>query len=179
MVRRWVAENGQEAGRAVWHAAALVEHGVGMLDGESGACEFGSSGGGGCRLWHLPWAVYLGTLVVWGVWYARPVPISPSSASSSSTSSSHYANQDEEDEIIWDPQSEMKSLLATISRSDPERLLEAGVIAGGVWKRGTNGLAAVVSKCLSKVRWAVVHDGMMVLRGLVCWRLVGGGGGMA
>jgi hypothetical protein len=33
-----------------------------------------------------------------------------------------------------------------------------------------------VSRCLSKVRWAVVHDGMMVLRGLVQWRLVGGGG---
>lgn len=70
----------------------------------------------------------------------------------------------------------MKTLLATIVSSDPENLLENGSIAGGMGKRGTNGLAAAVSRCLSKVRWAVVHDGMMVLRGLVQWRLVGGGG---
>jgi hypothetical protein len=88
---------------------------------------------------------------------------------------------DEEDEIIWDPSAEMKTLLHTILQSEPEELLEPGHkggIAGGMGKRGTNGLAAVVSRCLSKVRWAVVHDGMMVLRGLVQWRLVGGGGAL-
>jgi hypothetical protein len=69
----------------------------------------------------------------------------------------------------------MNILLHKIMESDPERLLEHGGIVSGMGKRGTNGLAAVVSRCLSKVRWAVVHDGMMVLRGLVQWRLVGGG----
>jgi hypothetical protein len=101
------------------------------------------------------------------VWYARPAP-------PPSDSLPHF--HDEEDEIIWDPAAEMKILLATIIRSDPAKVLEHGGIAGGIGKRGTNGLAAVVSRCLSKVRWAVVHDGMMVLRGLVQWRLVGGGG---
>jgi hypothetical protein len=155
VVKKWVAENMQEAGKAVWHAAALVSDGVDILDGELGCTDIG-----GGRLWHHPWAIYLGTLVVWGVWYARPSP----------------ALSDDEDEIIWDPSAEMKVLLDAIAKNDPQRLLEAGGIAGGIGKRGTNGLAAVVSRCLSKVRWAVVHDGMMVLRGLVQWRLVGGGG---
>ncbi|KAF2682325.1 hypothetical protein K458DRAFT_444039 [Lentithecium fluviatile CBS 122367] len=161
-VKKWVADNLREAGKAVWHAAALVDQGVSILDGES-------SDLGGGRLWHLPWAVYLGTLVIWGVWHARPT----------STSSSKAMRDEEEDEMIWDSHAEMKGLLDTILKSEPESLLEAGYsggITGVQGKRSTNGLAAVVSKCLSKVRWAVVHDGMMVLRGLVCWRLVGGGG---
>lgn len=166
VVKKWVAENLKEAGKAVWHAAALVADGVDILDGELG---FNDVGGG--RLWHHPWAIYLGTLVVWGVWYARPAPPVADQGPSQLL--------DDEDEIIWDPSAEMKTLLDTIAKSEPEMLLEAGYaggIAGGLGKRGTNGLAAVVSRCLSKVRWAVVHDGMMVLRGLVQWRLVGGGG---
>jgi hypothetical protein len=163
VVKKWVADNVKEAGKAVWHAAALVEQGVSILDTDSSSSDLGGS-----RLWHLPWAVYLGTLTVWGVWYARPIP---------PRSSGPY--DEDEDEIIWDPQAEMTSLLETVLKSDAERLLEIGYergIAGGMGKRGTNGLAAVVSRCLGKVRWAVVHDGMMVLRGLVQWRLVGGGG---
>lgn len=167
VVKKWVAENPKEAGKAVWHASALVNQGVEILDGESSSADLG-----GGRLWHLPWAVYLGTLTVWGVWYARPVP-SPSSG----LSGCH--DDDDDDEIIWDPQAEMKVLLETVLKSDPERLLEVGYergIAGGLGKKGTNGLTAVVSKCLGKVRWAVVHDAMMVLRGLVQWRLVGAAG---
>lgn len=83
---------------------------------------------------------------------------------------------DDEDEIIWDPSAEMKVLLDGIIKSDQEKVLESPGMKGAMGKRGTNGMAAVVSRCLSKVRWAVVHDGMMVLRGLVQWRLVGGGG---
>jgi hypothetical protein len=165
VVKRWVAENLQEAGEAVWHAASLVASGVDILDG-----ELGSSDVGGGRLWHHPWAIYLGTLVIWGVWYARPMPIS----SNQDQALSHF--NDDEDEIIWDPSVEMKGLLDTIIKSEPEKALENGCIARAMGKRGTNGLAAVVSRCLSKVRWAVVHDGMMILRGLVQWRLIGGGG---
>ncbi|KAF2109391.1 fungal-specific transcription factor domain-containing protein [Lophiotrema nucula] len=172
-VKKWVQENVVEASTAVWHAAALVQKGVEVLDAPEGSGSgSGSSDLAGGRLWHLPWSVYLGTLVVWGVWYAKPT--------SPSFSSSHSKIGDlgfeDEDEIIWDPAAEMNVLLDTILKGDAQRLLDGGAISGGVGKRGTNGLAAVVSKCLSKVRWAVVHDGMMVLRGLVCWRLVGGGG---
>jgi hypothetical protein len=172
VVKKWVAENTEEAGKAVWHAAALVSEGVDILDG-----DLSSSDVSGGRLWHHPWAVYLGTLVVWGVWYARPSPPPPSG----DQLPQHFRDPDDDDEIIWDPVAEMKILLGAVLNSQPEKLLEAGsegVIASGMGKRGTNGLAAVVSKCLSKVRWAVVHDGMMVLRGLVEWRLVGGSWGL-
>lgn len=167
VVKNWVSKNIEEAGKAVWHAAKLVSSGIHILDSDASSSE-----AGGGRLWHHPWAVYLGTLVVWGVWYARPT-------SSSVTHDLPAHLQEDEDEIIWDPNAEMMGLLDTISKGEPKRLFEVGYqggITGGLGKRGTNGLAAVVSKCLSKVRWAVVHDGMMVLRGLVQWRLVGGSG---
>ncbi|KAH7379134.1 fungal-specific transcription factor domain-containing protein [Phaeosphaeria sp. MPI-PUGE-AT-0046c] len=162
-VKRWIAENPQHVSKAVWHAAFLVSDGVNILDS-----EWGSSEVGGSRLWHHPWAVYLGTLVIWSVWYARPA----------ATVGEHIPPflQDDEDEIIWDPNAEMKGLLDGITQSDEEKALETPGMKGAMGMRGTNGMAAVVSRCLSKVRWAVVHDGMMVLRGLVQWRLVGGGG---
>ena len=106
VVKKWVAENIKEAGKAVWHAAALVADGVDILDS-----ELGSNDVGGGRLWHHPWAIYLGTLVVWGVWYARPAP------SASDQLPPHL--QDDEDEIIWDPSAEMKTLLVAIAKSDP------------------------------------------------------------
>ncbi|KAF2133028.1 hypothetical protein P153DRAFT_178371 [Dothidotthia symphoricarpi CBS 119687] len=161
IVKKWVVDNLPEAGKAIWHAAALVNQGVKVLDD---GLESTDVGGG--RLWHHPWAVYLGTVVVWGVWHARPVSRDPE-------------NVQDDDEIIWDPHADMKTLLDAISKSEPGRLLEVGYtggVAGGMEKKGINGMTAVVSKCLSKVRWAVVHDGMMVLRGLVQWRLIGGGG---
>ncbi|KAI8940518.1 hypothetical protein NX059_004195 [Plenodomus lindquistii] len=167
VVKKWVADNLAEAGKAVWHAAALVSEGVKVLDGEMGSHDI--SGG---RLWHHPWAVYLGTLVVWGVWYARPVPLP--TADQLQPHLQHL--DDDEDEIIWDPSAEMKGLLGAILKNEPEKVLAAGGLPGPMGRKGTNGLAAVVSRCLSKVRWAVVHDGMMVLRGLVQWRLVGGSG---
>jgi hypothetical protein len=169
VVKKWVAENLQEAGKAVWHAASLVSSGVDILDGEPGSSDMG-----GGRLWHHPWAIYLGTLVVWGVLKARPMP----APSSQDHASSHFDH--DEDEIIWDPSTEMKGFLDTIITSEPDKVLETGCIVDGLGKRGTNALAAVVSRYLSKVRWAVVHDGMMVLRGLVQARLIGGGvpGGM-
>lgn len=37
---------------------------------------------------------------------------------------------------------------------------------------GTAGLTAIVVGQLSKIRWGVVHDGMVILKGLVPWRLI-------
>ncbi|KAF2085590.1 hypothetical protein K490DRAFT_46125 [Saccharata proteae CBS 121410] len=45
-------------------------------------------------------------------------------------------------------------------------------VVGGKWLR-SSGLVALVAKCLKGVRWQVVHDAMMVLRGLVPWRFMG------
>ncbi|PSN59480.1 hypothetical protein BS50DRAFT_594530 [Corynespora cassiicola Philippines] len=162
IVKRWVAENIKEAGKAVWHAAALVDAGVEVLD-SADATSASDLGGG--RLWHLPWAVYLGTLVVWGVWYARPIPPAAAVAEHGMLK----VDDEDEDEIIWDPAAEMKGLLGSVLRSEAERLLEVGYEGGitrGVGKRGTNGLAAVGAGMLEVGRgW---RDGMsdvcMILR---------------
>jgi hypothetical protein len=56
-----------------------------------------------------------------------------------------------EDKTLWDPVTEMKTLLDAILAIQPKKLLEAsneGMVASDMGKRGTNGLAAVVSKCL-------------------------------
>jgi hypothetical protein len=187
VVKKWVSTSLKEANNAVWHAAALVRQGMEVLEGDVFEGEPGSASpsgnttadvsGAGGRLWHLPWAVYLGTLVIWGVWYAKPVQRPAAGGGAERTDGA-----DDEDEIIWDPRAEMRGLLEAILNTYGKGSLAVdgeggGVgIAGVLGKRGVNGLAAAVSKALGKVRWAVVHDAMMVLRGLVCWRLVGGGG---
>ncbi|KAF2731250.1 hypothetical protein EJ04DRAFT_411741, partial [Polyplosphaeria fusca] len=105
IVKKWVAEHSSEANTSVWHAAALVSSGTDILDSESS--ELGAG-----RLWHLPWAVYLGTLVVWGVWYAKPVAVV------------EVGREEEEDEIVWDAQAEMRGLLGVILANKEERALE-------------------------------------------------------
>ncbi|KAF3046349.1 hypothetical protein E8E12_003636 [Didymella heteroderae] len=117
IVKKWVVENIKEAGKAVSHAAALVYQGVDVLDGELDV--------GAGRLWHHPWAVYLGTLVVWGVWYARPQP--------GMSDLPLFGGHDDEDEIIWDPAAEMKALLEMIGKAEPEMLLQLG------YKNGISG----------------------------------------
>ncbi|ORX91356.1 fungal-specific transcription factor domain-domain-containing protein [Clohesyomyces aquaticus] len=182
-VKMWVSGSGtQDEGggikrvrEAVWHAGKIVGQGVHILDNPNGDLEGG-------RLWNLPWCVYLGTLVIWGAWYARPLNPNPHITSfHEGEAEARIINEEEdEDEIIWDAQAEMRRLLEGIRRSGPDMDTDSlfeGVMKGAVGRKGTNGLAVVVSRCLSTVRWAVVHDGMMVVRGLVCWRLVAGGGG--
>ena len=170
VVKKWVSANVKETGRAVYHAAALVKDGIDVLDGGLDV----STG----RLWHHPWTVYLGTLVIWGMYYARPAP----STLPSRGEISMFLVHEEEDEIVWDTVAEMENLLDAILKAEPEMLLQIGYkkgISGSMRKNGINALAACVTRCLSKFRWAVVHDGMTVLRGLVQWRLVGGiSGGM-
>jgi hypothetical protein len=184
VVKNWMSARFNEDNDAVWHAAALIKQGMQVLEGDVFEGQPGSAspmsnitadlGGAGGRLWHLPWAVYLGTLVIWGLWYARPMQMSVSRNANADE------DMDDEDEIIWDPRAEMGRLLEGILKCERGVSLGSETAAAGITsmlgKRGTNGLAAAVSKALSKVRWAVVHDAMMVLRGLVCWRLVGGGG---
>lgn len=160
VVKRWVAGNTSDVGNAVWHAAAVVSQGIVALDTACGDSL-------GARLWHLPWTVYLGTLVIWGAWHARPAATVPMTV----------LHGDNEDEIIWDPESVMKCFLQKISVSDPAQLLwreHSSAMTNAEVNRGTNGLTAVVSGILGKVRWAVMHDGMVVLRGLVCWRSIRG-----
>ncbi|PVI01568.1 hypothetical protein DM02DRAFT_590845, partial [Periconia macrospinosa] len=71
-VKTWVSRHPREAHDAVWHAASLVRCGI-----DCGSGHLKSEVVSGARLWHLPWTVYLGTLVVWGVGYTRRPPPPP------------------------------------------------------------------------------------------------------
>ncbi|OCL10660.1 hypothetical protein AOQ84DRAFT_337115 [Glonium stellatum] len=143
VVKRWATEDARSASRAAWHAAHIVRDGVRDLD------NFDAMG-----LFHFPWCLYLATLACWAFHHARPA-----------IDGSSPGGPDEEDEIIWDAKGEMNALIGAMTSTRPENLAALG-------GRRTSGLTAVVAKYLSKVRWAVVHDGMMVLRGLVPWRLI-------
>jgi hypothetical protein len=69
-------------------------------------------------------------------------------------------NEDEdEDEIIWNPDAEMRRLLSAILSSSSSSSGAAGKTSQKISKKGANGMAAAVSSRLAKVRWAVVRDG--------------------
>ncbi|KAF2460153.1 fungal-specific transcription factor domain-containing protein [Lineolata rhizophorae] len=164
VVRRWAAAAGDPAsesdappaaaaaGPAAWHAAKLLRDAVTDLK------EFDAGG-----LFHYPWCLYLATLTVWAFYHGRPA----GSVNASDDAAGVDADEDGEDEIVWDARGDMKRLVESMTDSD---VVDLALLPAG--KRRTIGLTAVVAKHLSKVRWAVVHDGMQVLRGLVPWRLI-------
>ncbi|KAK5116829.1 hypothetical protein LTR85_009089 [Meristemomyces frigidus] len=79
------------------------------------------------------------------------------------------AADEDDDEMIWDAKAEMQALIGAMIRLSPDQLT---VAAPKKRKTQTVGLTAVIVKHLSTIRWAVVHEGMIVLKGLVPWRLV-------
>jgi hypothetical protein len=155
VVKRWaLGESGVasfKAAKAAWHAAWVVRDGVMNLEG------FDAMG-----LFHFPWCLYLATITCWAFYHARPAGADEAGAERANS------EDGEDDEIIWDAKGEMNALISGMTGVPAEAL--AGLGLGG--RKRTSGLTAVVARHLSKVRWAVVHDGMMVLRGLVPWRLV-------
>lgn len=147
VVKRWANEQVSIASKAAWHAAHIVK------DASQDLQDFDAGG-----LFIYPWCLYLATITVWSFHHARPGPKRTSAES-----------DEEEDEMIWYPQTDMKDLILTMTNGVPEQLATSNV---GTKKASTAGLTAVVAKHLSKIRWAVVHNGMLVLKGLVPWRLI-------
>jgi hypothetical protein len=93
---------------------------------------------------HYPWCLYLATLTCWAFHHAK------SEASHSTRSSGDSANDE----------SSMNALISSMTAVGPEGLER---LAG---RQSTSGLINVVAKHLSNIRWAVVYEGMKVLRGL-------------
>lgn len=158
VVRSWASTNRTASAKATWHAASLLKDGIVNLD------DFDAMG-----IFHYPWCLYLATVTVWAFWHARPT----GSSATTADRSNEYDEDDErghdhgdDDEMIWDAKGEMNTLINRITSASPESLAAMG------GRKRTAGLTAVISRTLSKIRWAIVHDGMMVLRGLVPWRLI-------
>lgn len=103
--------------------------------------------------YHHPWVLFLATLTIWSFYHARP-PL---------------CVVQEEDEMIWDPKIHMQQLLDHMTSVQPRDLLSLSPPSG---RSCTAGMAAIVVGQLSKIRWGVIHDGMVILKGLVPWRLI-------
>lgn len=139
--------------KASWHAAHLLRDGILNLDNWDVNDVF-----------HYPWCLYLATLTCWGFHFAG----SDKSSNPSDRSEISHASGDsmQHDDIVWDAQAEMNALVSGMTSVTPEGLWRM------VGKYPTGGLTAVMAKHLSSVRWAVVHEGMKVLRGLVAERSI-------
>ncbi|RDW77699.1 hypothetical protein BP6252_05752 [Coleophoma cylindrospora] len=155
MLKQWVnpGTGTSAAVKASWHAAHLLRDGIMNLDNWDVNDVF-----------HYPWCLYLATLTCWGFHFAG----SDKSSSPSDGSELSHASGDsmQHDDIVWDAQAEMNALVSGMTSVTPEGLWRM------VGKYPTGGLTAVMAKHLSSVRWAVIHEGMKVLRGLVAERSI-------
>lgn len=73
---------------------------------------------------------------------------------------------DQDDDIVWDPEADMRGLVASMART---RRRDEFLALG---KRSTAGLVWVMADELTKVRWGIIHSGVVVLRGLVPQRMI-------
>lgn len=100
-------------------------------------------------VFHYPWCLYLATLTVWAFQVC---------SRGADATEAPAVGGDEDSE--WDTQAEMMALVSAMTRSITEDL---GKVAG---KYRTADLPRVMARHLSTVRWAVVQEGMIVLKGL-------------
>ncbi|RVX70087.1 hypothetical protein B0A52_06259 [Exophiala mesophila] len=157
IVKDWAKPGGSTpATKAAWHAAHLLRDGIMNLDNWDVNNAF-----------HYPWCLYLSTLTCWAFHFANASTKvkGPSSSSrsdrASSTAESPGDAASSHDGIVWHAKAEMNALVSSMTSVVPEDLWRV------IGRYSTSGLTAVMAKHLSNVRWAVVHEGMKVLRGLV------------
>jgi hypothetical protein len=177
-IETWMArDGGKSAGNAAWHAARLFRDGVRKLQNWDVD-----------EMFHYPWCLYLATLMCW-TFHEAAVKGPPSflaksdvrftsdvSAHTASSSSAldmktglHSQVDDPEDEDgDWDSKAEMNALISGLTtRPDPMKDSFVREIwnAGGKYK--THGLSRCMVNHLKTVRWAVVREGMIVLKRLL------------
>lgn len=143
VVKRWANECPQSAARAARHAAMILREACRVPEGIV------------VDSYHHPWILFLATLTLWSFYHARPLPPTLSAT--------------DDDEVIWDSKEHMRALLEHIVTTPLDRLDVQWPASG---RNCTVGLTAVVVDWLSKVRWGVIHDGMVVLKGLIPSRLI-------
>lgn len=146
IVKQWVATDASDS-RSV-SAAKAAWHAASLLaDASQNLESFDALG-----LFHVPWCLYLATLTCWAFHHAA-----------------RRGNEagDTRSEIVWDARAEMNALVSSMAASgNPWEV----VVKQG--RERTGGLVWVMANALERVRWGIVHSGVMVLRGLVPWRLI-------
>lgn len=165
VVKRWASGSRERAATAAWHGAGMLRD---LMTGDGSPDLSGSSkpvmeSAHLTSLFHVPWCLYLATLSCWAFHHAK------STRRGRLEDENHFDEDDDDsdgsDEIVWDSKKEMHDLVTAMTGSVRDVMACQG-------RRRTNGLVWVVADSLSKVRWGIVHAGVVVLRGLVPMRLI-------
>jgi hypothetical protein len=142
IITQWTKPGGSEAAvKASWHAAHLLRDGIMNLDNWNVNDAF-----------HYPWCLYLATLTCQAFHLAGSEKTDCGSGNGALDAMRHG------NDGAWDAQAEMNALVSVMTSVTPEGLWRM------VGKYPTSGLTAVMVKHLSNVRWAVVYEGVKVLR---------------
>jgi hypothetical protein len=138
-IERWAQPFSISAARASSHAALLLRDGIRKLKNWDAGDVF-----------HYPWCLYLATLTVWVFQTCSKIAEGPEDGIGS----------DNEEDSDWDAKAEMNALVSAMTRSSVEDLWKVA----GKYRAGD--LPRIMAKHLSSIRWAVVQEGMIVLKGL-------------
>jgi hypothetical protein len=138
-VERWAKSNSLSPAKAGSHAAYILRDGIRKLKNWDAGDFF-----------HYPWCLYLATLTCWTFQVC----------SKNEVGDEGFVNEEDDEESDWDSRAEMNALVSAMARSNLEDL---GKVSG---KYRTGDLPRVMAKHLSSIRWAVVQEGMIVLKGL-------------
>ncbi|PVH89169.1 hypothetical protein DL98DRAFT_555473 [Cadophora sp. DSE1049] len=139
-IEQWAKHRSMAAATASSHAARILRDGIRKLkDWDAG------------DYFHYPWCLYLATLTCWAFQMC---------SKSEESREARDLSEDEEDSD-WDARAEMNALISAMTRSNLEDLWKVAS------KYRTGDLPRVMAKHLARVRWAVVQEGMIVLKGLV------------
>ncbi|TVY20738.1 Zinc finger protein klf1 [Lachnellula arida] len=142
IVKDWARKDeSQAAAKAAWHAAHLLRDGIMNLGNCWDVNEF-----------VYPWLLYLSTLTCWAFFAAKD-----------DHGSGNYRSRDavRHAGAGANSQAEMSALVSGMTSVAPDGLWKT------VGKFSTGGLTATIARHLSTIRWAVVHEGLKILRGLV------------
>lgn len=148
-------DGGKSAARATWHAAHLIRDGIRKLD--NWAVD---------EMIHFPWCLYLATLTCWTA-YEAAVEMCPEHQRPLLTENLTPDFGELDDDNDWDSRTDMKALISALSRLDPSRPTFEKDVWAVSGKYRPHGLLSCMAKHLGTVRWAVVREGMIVLKDLV------------
>ncbi|KIW96767.1 uncharacterized protein Z519_02158 [Cladophialophora bantiana CBS 173.52] len=148
VVKAWAKPGGSTpAAKAAWHAAYLLRDGIMNLENWDVNNAF-----------HYPWCLYLSTLTCWVFHFANVADKSAENPLRNAQASSF--DNDPADRVIWHAKAEMNALISSMTSVAP----------GDLWrvlgKHSTSGLVTVMSAHLANIRWAVIHEGRKVLKGI-------------
>jgi len=142
-INTWAASTSMDGAVAVSHAAFLIRDGITKLRNWDAGDAF-----------HYPLCLYIATITCWA--FITGAPENQKIPHPGDTGDS--ANDEDAD---WDAKAEMNALISAITRAKAEDLWRIR----GRYRIGD--LPNTIAKALEGVRWAVVQEGVVVLRGLL------------